>query len=61
VVLTDALGGIVCVRAGAAGAEVAGGIEGLDGGKTWVRDGLDGNDEEDVDDLTDEADRDGPR
>jgi len=46
---------------GAAGAEVAGGIDGLAGGKKCVRDGLDGNDEEDVDDLTDEADRDGPR
>lgn len=57
----DALGGTVCVRVGAAGAEVAGGIEGLAGGKVWVRDGLDGNDEEDVDDLRDEADRDGPR
>ena len=61
VVLADALDGTVCVRVGAAGAEVVGGIEGLAGGKVWVRDGLDGNDEEDVDDLTDEADRDGPR
>ena len=58
--LADVLGGIVCVRVGAAGAEAAGGIEDLGGGKVRVRVGLDGK-EEDVDDLIDEADRDGPR
>lgn len=61
VVLADALDGTVSVRVGAAGAEVAGGIVGLAGGKKWARDGLDGKDEEDVDDLRDEADLDGPR
>ena len=61
VLLADVLGGTVCFRVGATGAEVAGGIEGLGGGKVWARDGLDGNEEEDVDDLIDEADRDGPR
>jgi len=61
VVLVDVLGGIVSVRVGAAGAEVAGGIDGFGGGKVVrFRVGLGGN-EEDVDDLTDEADRDGPR
>jgi hypothetical protein len=56
------LGGIVCVRVGAAGAEAAEGIEDLGGGKVRVRDGLDGKEEE-VGDLLaiDEADRDGPR
>jgi len=58
--LADVLSGIVCVRVGAAGAEAAGGIEDLGGGKVRVRVGLDGK-EEDVDDLIDEADRDGPR
>jgi hypothetical protein len=52
VVLSDALDGTVWVRVGAAGAEVAGGFEGLAGGKVWVREGLHGNDEEDVDDLS---------
>jgi len=33
VVLADVLGGTVSVRVGAAGAEVAGGIDGLGGGK----------------------------
>lgn len=62
--LADVLGGIVCVRVGAAGAEAAEGIEDLGGGKVRVRvrDGLDGKEEE-VGDLPviDEADRDGPR
>jgi len=53
-------GGIVDVRVGATGAEVAGGMEGFVGGNVWDLDGLD-NEEEDVDDLRDEADRDGPR
>jgi hypothetical protein len=55
-----ALGDIVGVLAGTAGAEVAGGNEGLAGGNVWDRVGLGGN-ETDVDDLTDAADRDGPR
>jgi len=55
-----ALGDIVGVVAGTAGAEVAGGNEGLAGGNVWDRVGLGGN-EKDVDDLTDAADRDGPR
>ena len=63
VLLADVLGGIVCVPVGTAGAEAAGGIEDLGGGKVRVRvrDGLDGKEDEDVDDLIEEADRDGPR
>jgi hypothetical protein len=61
VVLAGALGGIVGVRVGAAGAEIAGGSEGLDDCNVWDRDGLRGIEEEDVDDLIDAADRDGPR
>lgn len=52
--------GNVGTRAGAAGAEVAGVREGLVGGSVWDRNGLD-NDDSDADDLTDEADREGPR
>jgi len=61
VVLAGALSGIVGVRVGAAGAEVAGGSEGLADCDVWDRDGLRGNEEEDVDDFIDEADREGPR
>lgn len=60
-VLAGALGGIVGVRVGAAGAEVAGGSEGLADCDAWDRDGFRGMEEEDVDDFIEEADRDGPR
>jgi hypothetical protein len=53
----DTLAGSVGTRAGAAGAEVAGVREGLVGGSVWDRE----NDEDDAEDLTDEADREGPR
>jgi hypothetical protein len=54
------LGGTAGVRVGTAGAEVAGGSEGLAGGNVCDREGLGGKVEDD-DDLTDAADRDGPR
>lgn len=60
-VLVGALGGIVGVRVGAAGADVAGGSEGLVAGNVWDRDELDGDVEIDLNDLVDAADRDGPR
>lgn len=61
VVLAGTLDGIVVVRLGAAGAEVAEGSKGLAGGNVRDRVGLGGNDGEDGDDLRDAADRDGPR
>jgi hypothetical protein len=61
VVVACAPGGIVCVRVGAAGAEGAGGSEGMAECDVWDRDGLCGIEEEDVDDRRDAADRDGPR
>jgi len=61
VVLVGALSGTVGARGGAAGAEVVEGSEDLDEGNVWARDGLGGNDGEDVADLWDPADRDGPR
>jgi hypothetical protein len=48
-------------RVGATGAEVAGGSEGLDAGNVWDRDEFSGDGELDLRDLTDAADRDGPR
>jgi hypothetical protein len=48
-------------RVGAAGAEVAGGREGLAAGNVWDRDEFSGDGEVDLRDLTDAADRDGPR
>jgi hypothetical protein len=54
-----ALGDTIGVLVSTAGAQVAGGNEGLAGGNVWDRVGLGGN--EDVDDMTDAADRDGPR
>lgn len=60
-VLAVALGGIVDVRVGAAGAEGAGGSEGLADSDVWDRDGLRGIKGEDVDERRDAADRDGPR
>lgn len=59
--LVGALDGIVGVRVGAAGADVAGGSEGLVAGNVWDRDEPDGDVEMDLNDLTDAADRDGPR
>lgn len=60
-VLAGALGGIVGARVGAAGAEVAAGSEGLADCNVWDRVGLRGNEEEDVEDFKEAADRDGPR
>jgi hypothetical protein len=57
---TGALGGSVGARAGEAGAEAAGGRDSLAVGSVWDRNGFE-NDEEDAEDLTDAADRDGPR
>lgn len=59
-VLAGTLGGNVGARAGEGGAEVADGREGLTGGSVWDRNGFE-NDEEDAEDLTDAADREGPR
>jgi len=61
VVRAGALGGAVGTRVGTAGAEAVEGSEGLDEGAVWARDGLGGNDGEDVADRWDPADRDGPR
>ncbi len=58
--LAGALGGSVGARAGEAGAEVADGRKGLAGGSVWDRNGFE-NDEEGAEDLTDVADREGPR
>lgn len=52
-----ALGGSVGARKDVAGAEVAGGREGLVSGSVWDRE----NDEDVGDDLRDEAEREGPR
>ena len=54
----SALGGSVGERKAVVGAEMAGGREGLVGGSVWDRNGLENDDTED---LTDEAEREGPR
>jgi hypothetical protein len=46
---------------GAAGAEVVGGSDGLVAGSVWDRDELCLEGEVDLNDLTDAADREGPR